>query len=130
MKIGEVTLKSIDPNSVVGTDNNKTIVTKHIGNGPDDVAAGDHNHDGQYHEKYFLQRDVFIIDSVDKNNKAVYLTHTPVEVLTLKAQVKNGVNLLKGVDFEITGSTFTWNGYFLENVIDVNDELIIIYRYQ
>lgn len=129
MKHGEITLKSVDPNKVVFTDGNKLLTGKTVGNGTGEIAAGDHNHDTDYAEKYYEQKDVFVLDINQINTKSVYLTHTPINPSSLNVQVVNGVELIKGVDYEVTGSTVTWNGYFLENVLVLLDELIVTYKY-
>lgn len=70
-------------------------------------------------------RPPITLNSTDITNKYVDLGVTPTVPGLTRLQIINGVEQLYGVDFSVSGSLLTWNGFALDGTLESGDKLIV-----
>ncbi len=68
------------------------------------------------------------ITATELTNKQVTLPFSPLVASETRATVISGIEQQYSTDFTVSGTTFSWNGLGLEPLLELNDELIIIYK--
>ena len=68
-----------------------------------------------------------VVTSGEITAKQLTLSNTPTNPNEVLSQVVDGVNLRNAVDYNITGDTFSWNGFGLDGLIEAGDVLTIWY---
>lgn len=75
--------------------------------------------------------DKFTLSSTDIINKYVVLTDAPLNTTKTRVVVIKGIEQDYGTDFIMTvdddGKRLSWNGLGLENILEINDKLVVVY---
>lgn len=71
----------------------------------------------------------FTLSALNISNKSVTLAHTPATPNTILVNPIGGIPQNYAVDFTVSGATLSWNGLFLDGVLEENDVLLISYAY-
>jgi hypothetical protein len=71
---------------------------------------------------------VFILTLEDIQNKSIILSSVPANPRTVSMSVRKGLPQDNGIDFEVDGSILSWDGYELENYLEINDVLVVQYE--
>lgn len=72
-------------------------------------------------------QETFVINGTNLINKAVNLANTPASALTIRVIIIGAIPQVYGVDYIVIGSSINWNGYDLDGVLEVGDEMIVQY---
>ncbi len=59
--------------------------------------------------------------------KEIILTNVPVNTTKVTLDLIGGTSQQIGLDFNVSGSVLTWDGFSLETVLETGDKLRIIY---
>lgn len=73
--------------------------------------------------------DYYTVSSGNVTSKSVTLSQTPVSAAAVGLDIVGGTTQYYGVDYEVTGTTLSWNGLGLDGLIEENDKLRAIYSY-
>ena len=75
----------------------------------------------------FVQ-DNFTLTAQQVVNKSVFLSNTPAPGGPVDFKIQGASVNLQGLDFDINGSTLTWNGLRPDGKIKVGDMISVTYR--
>lgn len=69
--------------------------------------------------------DTFTLSGTNITNKFVTLSATPTTTSDTVLNIIGGVVQDYGVDFTVSGTTLSWNGLWLDGVLEIGDKLIV-----
>lgn len=69
--------------------------------------------------------DTVTLNGTDITNKYVTLSGTPANVADTVLSIIGGSAQEYGTDFTVSGTTLSWNGLWLDGVLETGDKLII-----
>lgn len=73
--------------------------------------------------------EYFILDATDISNKYVTLSYSPTSVSGVSLDVIAGCAQFYGDDYTVSGTQVGWDGLGLDGLLEVSDELRIMYTY-
>jgi len=75
----------------------------------------------------YASSDVITLTQLDLNNKYITTTKSITAPDTVQLIPSNGIPMMIDDDFDVTGNRVGWDGKSLENILEVNDKIRIIY---
>lgn len=76
-----------------------------------------------------LEMEYFTLDATDVSNKYVTLSHSPVSTTEVSLDIIKGCAQFYGADYTVSGTQVGWSGLGLDGILEVSDELRIMYMY-
>lgn len=67
----------------------------------------------------------FTLDSTDISNKFITLSEAPATPGNTILTIIGGIVQDYGVDYTVSGTTLSWNGLFLDGILEIGDKLIV-----
>ena len=77
----------------------------------------------------YWKQDLFTLNSTQITNKQVSLSETPYDADSMDLKVYKGATQIQTIDFSVSGSTLSWSGTVLEDVLEVGDIISARYNY-
>lgn len=68
-----------------------------------------------------------VISASDIIGKSFTISPTPLDVNEVVVKIASAPDQNQGLDYSITGSTFSWNGLGLDGVLEENDTVVLYY---
>jgi len=73
-------------------------------------------------------QEIFTLSASDIANKYLNLQHTPVG--TVLVFIESANVQIENRSWQVSGSSISWNGYDIENVLEEGDIISVKYKYQ
>lgn len=85
----------------------------------------------QYLKKFSRKIEYITINSQQIQQKKIILDKTPINPISVQADLKSGGGpLFFGEDFIVQGNEFSWDSLELDYIIEVDDKIRLIYDHE